>query len=393
MCEAERMIYLDNAATTFHKPDVVVEAVAEAMRTMGNAGRGAHEVSLLTARMIYETREDLANLFGLCRPESSYGDPSGVAFTANSTESLNIAIQGLFQEGDHVITTAMEHNSVLRPLYFMQEKGVELTVIPADKKGRIRYEDFEDAIKENTKAVVCTHASNLTGNLIDIKRTGEICRNHGLLFLVDASQSAGVFPIDMESMGIDVLCFTGHKSLLGPQGIGGLCVRKGVGIRPLVVGGSGVHSYSKTHPAVMPTALEAGTLNGHGIAGLHAALGYIRDYGMDRIREREQMLMELFYEGVRVIPGVTVYGDFEERPRAPIVTLNIGACDSGEAADRLAEEYGILTRAGAHCAPLLHEALGTKDQGAVRFSFSLYNTEEEVREAVEAVRELADGVS
>ncbi len=376
------MIYLDNAATTCHKPEAVIEAVASAMRHMGNAGRGAHEASLDAARIIYETREQLAKLFGLRKP-------SGVAFTANSTESLNMAIQGLFQAGDHVITTAMEHNSVLRPLYLMRERGVELTIVPADQKGKIRYEDFENAVQANTKAIVCTHASNLTGNLIDIERVGSICRKHRLLFVVDASQSAGVFEIDMEAMGIDVLCFTGHKSLMGPQGIGGICVREGVNIRPLVVGGSGVHSYSKTHPGTMPTALEAGTLNGHGIAGLHAALAYLHEVGTGTIRAREQMLMRMFYDGVRKIPEVTVYGDFDEKFRAPIVALNIGSYDSGEVADALASDYGILTRAGAHCAPLMHEALGTKDQGAVRFSFSFHNTEDEVMAAVKAVEELA----
>ena len=386
------MIYLDNAATTVHKPDVVIEAVADAMRHMGNAGRGAHEASLDASRMIYETRGQLAELFGLWKPEKNttpYGSPSGVAFTANSTESLNIAVQGLFAAGDHVITTAMEHNSVLRPLYLMRERGVELTIVPADKKGNLRYEDFETAVQPNTKAIVCTHASNLTGNMVDVGRVGSICKNHHLLLVVDASQSAGVFEIDMEEMGIDVLCFTGHKSLMGPQGIGGICVRDGLGIRPLVVGGSGVRSYLKTHPDTMPTALEAGTLNGHGIAGLHAALAYLREVGTDTIREREQRLMRMFYDGVREIPGVTVYGDFDVKTRAPIVTLNIGSYDSGEVADALASDYGILTRAGAHCAPLMHEALGTKDQGAVRFSFSFFNTEDEVRSAVKAVEELA----
>lgn len=384
------MIYLDNAATTYHKPDVVVNAVADAMRHMGNAGRGAHEASLDASRMIYETREQLAELFGLWKPGGeSCGRPSGVAFTANSTESLNIAIQGLFQPGDHVITTAMEHNSVLRPLYLMRERGVELSIAPADKKGNIRYEDLEHFIRPNTKAIVCTHASNLTGNMIDVERVGGICRNYHLLLIVDASQSAGVFDIDMEKMGIDVLCFTGHKSLMGPQGVGGICVRDGIRIRPLVVGGSGVHSYSKTHPDTMPTALEAGTLNGHGIAGLHAALAYLGEVGSSVIREKEQRLMSLFYHGVKDIPGVTVYGDFDVPLRAPIVTLNIGGYDSGEVSDALAVDYGILTRAGAHCAPLMHEALGTKEQGAVRFSFSFHNTEEEVRTAVKAVEELA----
>lgn len=378
------MIYLDNAATTLHKPDEVIEAVTHAMKHMGNAGRGAHEISLDASRMIYDTREKLSELFGL-------GDPEQVAFTANATESLNTVIKGLFEPGDHVVTTTMEHNSVLRPLYQMEEAGVALTIISADSQGRISYEEMESAIGKETKAIVCTHASNLTGNMTDLKRVGNLCRKYGILLVVDASQSAGVFPVHMQEMGIDVLCFTGHKSLLGPQGTGGICLRKGVRIRPLKSGGSGVHTYLKQHPVEMPVALEAGTLNGHGIAGLCAALDYIRRVGMENIREREAGLMRRFYNGVRVIDGVVVYGDFEAEYRAPIVTINIGDYDSGEVADELAVTYGILTRAGAHCAPLMHEALKTVEQGAVRFSFSYYNTNEEIDKAIQAVREIARG--
>lgn len=378
------MIYLDNAATTLHKPDEVIEAVTHAMKHMGNAGRGAHEISLDASRMIYDTREKLSELFGL-------GDPEQVAFTANATESLNTVIKGLFEPGDHVVTTTMEHNSVLRPLYQMEEAGVALTIISADGQGRISYEEMEAAIGKETKAIVCTHASNLTGNMTDLKRIGNLCRKYGILLVVDASQSAGVFPVHMQEMGIDVLCFTGHKSLLGPQGTGGICLRKGVRIRPLKSGGSGVHTYLKQHPVEMPVALEAGTLNGHGIAGLCAALDYIRRVGMENIREREAGLMRRFYNGVRAIDGVVVYGDFEAEYRAPIVTINIGDYDSGEVADELAVTYGILTRAGAHCAPLMHEALKTVEQGAVRFSFSYYNTNEEIDKAIQAVREIARG--
>lgn len=375
------MIYLDNAATSYQKPEAVYQAVQEAMHHMGNSGRGAHGASLDASRQIYSARELLAELFHAV-------DPSRVAFTANSTESLNMAVFGLFGPGDHVITTMLEHNSVLRPLYLLEETGLELTILSADQKGCICYEDFEKALRPNTRGIVCTHASNLTGNMLDIGRIGRFSREKGLLFVVDASQTAGVFDINMEEMGIDVLCFTGHKGLLGPQGTGGICVRQGVHVRPLIVGGSGVHSYSKSHPADMPTALEAGTLNGHGIAGLYAALCYIRKTGMDQIRERELSLMRRFYDGVRTIPGVTIYGDFTGS-RAPIVSLNIRDYDSGEVADELAYHYEIYTRAGAHCAPLMHRALGTESTGAVRFSMSHFNTEAEIDEAVCAVREIA----
>ena len=378
------MIYMDNAATTIHKPEEVRAAVMAAFDTMGNAGRGASVPALDASRIIYGTREKLARLFHA-------GDPRRIAFTANSTESLNIALKGLFSRGDHVITTVLEHNSVLRPLYECRGNGVELTILGCDGKGRISYEEMEAAVQADTKAVVCTHASNLTGNMTDLERVGTMAKRHGLLFVVDASQTAGVWPIDVEKMQIDVLCFTGHKSLLGPQGTGGMYVREGVHIRPLLSGGSGIDTYNEKHPAEMPTVLEAGTLNGHGIAGLGAALSWIEKTGMDRIRQRELSLMRRFYNGVFRIPGVTVYGDLETEKRAPIVSLNILDYDSSEVSDELSTVYGIVTRPGAHCAPLMHRALGTVEQGAVRFSFSFFNTEEEVDLAADAVRELARG--
>lgn len=377
------MIYLDNAATTYRKPDQVIEAVVAAMKHMGNAGRGAHEGALDASRMIFETRERLADLFGLGMPEQ-------IAFTANSTQSLNIAIQGLFDAGDHVITTVLEHNSVLRPLYLMETRGIELTIAGADAKGRLDYEQVEQAIQPSTKAIVCTHASNLTGNVVDINRIGEICRKHQLLLILDASQSAGFLDIDMTKQHIDVVCFTGHKGLMAPQGIGGIAVGKGLEIRPLVVGGSGIHSYDKTHPNHMPEALEAGTLNGHAIAGLYAALGYLNEYGIEHIRNQELELMWRFYHGVRSIEGVKIYGDFDTDMRAPIVALNLSDYDSAQVADQLQLDYQIAVRAGAHCAPLMHQALGTEQQGAVRFSFSHFNTMAEVDLAVTAIKELAE---
>ena len=376
------MIYFDNAATTLRKPPCVVQAVVEAMGSLGNSGRGVHSGALQASRMIYDTRAALAQLFGAESPER-------IAFTANSTESLNIAIKGLLNPGDHVITTALEHNSVLRPLFEMEDRGVELTILPADPMGNICYEDFEKEIRPNTKAIVTTHGSNLTGNLLAIDRIGAIAKKHGIVYIVDASQTAGVFPIDVQKMHIDILCFTGHKGLLGPQGTGGIYVREGVPLRPLLSGGSGVQTYLRAHPPQMPTALEAGTLNGHGIAGLGAAIRYLQETGLDAIRAKEQELMLAFYETVRQIPGITVYGDFTTSHRCAIVTLNIRDYDSGEVSDALSSEYGIATRPGAHCAPLMHKALGTVEQGAVRFSFSHYNTYEEIKIAVAALQELA----
>ncbi len=377
------MIYFDNAATTLPKPREVIEAVAQAMCSMGNAGRGAHTATLGASRIIYDTREKLAHFFGAESPKQ-------IAFTSNSTEALNTALKGILNPGNHVVTTVLEHNSVLRPLYELEKTGVELTFVGCDEKGMVRYEEIGEAIRENTRAIVCTHASNLTGNLLDIRRIGELARAHGLLFIVDASQTAGVFPIDVRDMKIDILCFTGHKGLMGPQGTGGMYVREGLSVRPLKTGGSGVQTYSREHPKEMPTALEAGTLNGHGIAGLGAAVELLEAAGLDKIRAYEQELMRLFYEGVKEIPGVRVYGDFSQKERCAIVALNIGDYDSAEVSDELLVTYGIATRAGGHCAPLMHKALGTVEQGAVRFSFSWHNTKEEVETAVRAIRELAE---
>ena len=376
------MIYLDNAATTLHKPQQVIGAVVHAMQSMGNCARGTHEEALDAARTVYDARVRLASLFGCPRVDH-------VAFTANSTEALNMAINGLIDPGDHVISTDLEHNSVLRPLYRLEaEHGAELSFVPADKLGNVDYADFERLMKPNTRAVVCTNASNLTGTVLDIERIAKTAHSHGALVIVDASQTAGCWPIDMKKMGIDVLCFTGHKGLMGPQGTGGICVKEGIEIRPFKVGGSGVQSYSRTHPAEYPTRLEAGTLNGHGIAGLGAAAKFISETGVENIHAKERSLMLRFYEGVKNIEGVTVYGDFT-KDKTAIVALNIRDYESGEVSYELSQGYGIATRPGAHCAPRMHKALGTAEVGAVRFSFSFYNTEEEIDEAVRAVAELA----
>ena len=377
------MIYLDNAATTLHKPPAVAEAVKNAILTAGNPSRGAHGVSLSASRMVFETRSKLARLFGCPRADH-------VVFTANSTEALNMAIYGLISPGDHVISTDLEHNSVLRPLYDLQARGAAVDFVPADKTGNIRYADMEALFRPDTRAVVCTHASNLTGNLLDVARISAMAHAHGALLVVDASQTAGAVPIDMAQMGIDVLCFTGHKGLLGPQGTGGLCIRPGVELRPLLRGGTGIHSYDRDQPQEYPARLEAGTLNSHGIAGLNAALDFILERGVQAIGAREHALMRRFYDGVRAVPGVTVYGDFAPQERAAIVALNIRDYDSAEVADALFADYGIAVRAGAHCAPRMHQALGTTAQGAVRFSFSYFNTEAETDAAVRAVRALAE---
>lgn len=376
------MIYLDNAATTLRKPPEVAQVVAAALGSLGNSGRGAYGSALDASRLIYGTREKLAALLGCPRADH-------VCFTANSTEALNIAIAGLFGPGDHVISTDLEHNSVLRPLYRLRAEGGAVDFVPADRRGRLDYRDFERLLTPRTRGVVCTHASNLIGDTVDLTRVAGFCRAHGLALVVDASQTAGVLPLDLAALGASAICFTGHKSLMGPQGTGGLCVGDGVEIRPWKVGGTGVQSFSETQPDAYPTRLEAGTLNGHGIAGLSAALDFLLSVGPDAVHARESALSRRFYEQVRALPGVTLYGNYELETRAPIVTLNLGSRDSAEVSDELAQRFGVATRPGAHCAPRLHRALGTEEQGAVRFSWSYFNTEEETDAAAEAVRTLA----
>ena len=377
------MIYMDNAATTMHKPQEVIDAVVSAMSSMGNAGRGASEAALSASRIIYDTREGLAKLFGAENARQ-------IAFTSNSTESLNIAIKGILDPGDHVITTVLEHNSVLRPLYEMEKKGTELSVIGCNEKGMPDIAAMEAAIKENTKMIVCTNGSNLTGNYVDVAVIGKMAHKHGLIFVVDASQTAGVFPIDVQKMDIDILCFTGHKGLLGPQGTGGLCVRKGVEIQPLLSGGSGILTFEKEQPSAMPVRLEAGTLNTHGLAGLLAGVRYLMEEGRRKeFQEKELRLADLFYRELKDCPEFFFYGDPDGELRAPVLSLNLGSEDSGEVSDWLFQEYGICTRPGGHCAPLMHRFFHTEKQGMVRFSFSHGNTEEEVYRAAAALKEMS----
>ena len=318
------MIYLDNAATTLYKPQEVDAAILDALHTAGNPGRGAHEPTLHASRLVYAAREALAELFHA-------PDPACIAFTANATGALNTALCGLLGPGDHVITTVCEHNSVLRPLYRLRTQGVQLSFAGVDAKGRLQYEKWEELVRPNTRALVVTGASNVTGNCTDLAKAAAFAHRHGLLLIVDAAQTAGAQSIDVQALGVDVLCFTGHKALLGPQGTGGLCVAPGVEIRPWCVGGTGVQTFLEKQPMQYPTRLEAGTRNGHGIAGLLAAVQFIRRTGLETIRAHELALARRFYEGVRTVPGVTVYGDFSTWERAPVVSLNIGDYESSEA--------------------------------------------------------------
>lgn len=378
------MIYLDNAATTMHKPQAVIDAVTQAMRSLGNAGRGATSGALDAARTIHACRAKLARLLGCPRADH-------VCFTPNSTAALNTVINGVVRPGDRVVTTVLEHNSVLRPLNRLAaEQGVTVEHAGCDANGVLDYDELEQLVMPGTRAVVVTHASNVTGNAVDIARVSAIAHAADALVIVDASQSAGTAKIDMDAMGLDVVCFTGHKGLMGPQGTGGLAVAEGVDVAPWAMGGTGVHSFDALQPLEWPTRLEAGTLNGHGIAGLSAGLDFIEAQGgVEAIAAHERSLAERFLAGVREIPGIALYGAFDQPVRSAIVSLNVGDIDSAEISDALMQGWGIATRPGAHCAPLMHRALGTERQGIVRFSFGYFNTDEEVDTAIDALRDLA----
>lgn len=378
------MIYLDNAATTMRKPQTVIDAVVQAMCSLGNAGRGATSGALDAARTIHGCRAKLARLLGCPRADH-------VCFTPNSTAALNTVINGVVRPGDHVVTTVLEHNSVLRPLNRLAtEQGVTVEHAGCDANGVLDYDELERLVTPGTRAVVVTHASNVTGNAVDVARVAAMAHAAGALVIIDASQSAGTAHIDMQAMGLDAVCFTGHKGLMGPQGTGGLAVAEGIDVAPWAMGGTGVHSFDSLQPLEWPTRLEAGTLNGHGIAGLSAGLDFIEAQGgVEEIAARERALAERFLAGVREIPGIALYGAFDQPARSAIVSLNVGDIDSAEISDELMQGWGIATRPGAHCAPLMHRALGTERQGVVRFSFGYFNTDEEVDTAIDALCDLA----
>lgn len=377
------MIYLDNAATTLKKPDCVVEAVTYALKNCGNYSRGVNSASLNAARIICDTRDILSKLFNI-------SDSSRIAFTYNATESLNLAIKGLLKKDDHVITTYMEHNSVLRVLYEMKESyGISIDFISLDDSYNLNYDEIEKKIKKNTKAIITTHASNVTGNVVDIKRIGEIAKKNNLIYIVDAAQSAGNINIDVINQKIDILCFTGHKSLYGPQGTGGIYVSDKINLKPLKSGGGGVETFNKKMPDKMPMHLEAGTINCHGLAGLLAGVSFICDTSIDTIRKKEIELMELFLDEIKKIKSIKIYGDYSNiNNHSPIVSINIADYDSSVVGDYLSREFDIAVRTGGHCAPLMHNMMGTTNRGVIRFSFSYFNTEEEIIKTIKAIKSI-----
>jgi len=379
------IIYFDNAATSWPKPPGTIAAMQNYLQNIGGSpGRSGHRLSIEVARIIFDTREKLAQLFNV-------SNPLRIILTRNATEALNIAVFGYLKQGDHAITSGMEHNSVMRPLRAMEKRGVGITVVPCDIDGLIDPGHIAGAIKKNTKAIFITNASNVTGTIMPVSDIGRIAREHGLVFCVDAAQTAGCYPIDVVEMNIDLLAFTGHKSLLGPSGTGGLYIREGLekSIEPICVGGTGSRSEVEEQPDFMPDRYEAGTPNTVGIAGLKAGVEFVLSKGVDQIKNKEEKLVKMFMEGVSDLPGIILYGQESVARRTPVVSFNIAGMDPAAVALELDEHFGIMSRSGLHCAPAAHKTIGTYPMGTVRFSFSYFNMEEQIISSIEALRKIS----
>jgi len=379
------VIYLDNAATSFPKPKTVYQNVVKAMTKFGaNPGRGSHAMAIEGAKVIYETRELLAQLFNI-------DDPLRVIFTFNATDGLNLAIKGLLKPGDHVIVTSMEHNSVLRPVMELQKKGVENTIVSCETDGKVNVVDIENAIKSNTKLIVTTHVSNLTGTIFPIEKIGKMCKKHQITYLLDASQSAGVLDIDVKKCNIDFLAFPGHKGLLGPQGTGALLINSDVQMDQLKEGGTGSESSNLSQPNFYPDKFEAGTPNLPGIAGLNSGLKYVMNRGTKSIYSHEKKLLDLFIDEMKKNDKIQIYGPEDINDRCGVVPINIIGVDSSEVAYLLDTKYDIAVRPGLHCAPLAHKTIGTENIGAVRFSVGPFNKKSDILLAVKALNEISEG--
>ncbi len=376
------MIYLDNAATSFPKPEDVYRQMDECMRQYGaNPGRSGHRLALEAGRAIYRTREALSKLFNI-------DNPMGIVFTSNATEALNLGIKGLLKEGDHVVTSSMEHNSVARPLTVLRAKGVDTTFVQCDDKGMLDPEQVDKAIKKNTALIVITHASNVTGTLMPIRDIGRLANKKGIPFMVDAAQTAGVYSIDVKEDHIDMLAFPGHKGLLGPQGTGGLYISDGLDIVPMKEGGTGSRSEDLSQPTMLPDRYESGTPNTVGIVGLGAGIRYILDKGTKDIMNDEEQLTEMLLEGFRKIKGIRVYGPGKPRLQTGVVSINVLDKDAGEISYILDKAYDIATRPGLHCAPLAHRTIGTLKRGTLRFSLGVFNTPSDIETAIKAMEEI-----
>lgn len=374
------MIYVDNAATTFPKPKIVTDKIMEcSLGYAGNPGRSGHKLAMKMDLEIYETREKICKLIN--------GTESlNVIFTFNATDSLNLAIKGVLEKGDHVVTTSMEHNSVLRPLNQLRKDGIiDLSIVYADKQGYVEPQKIFDAVTPQTKLIVTTHMSNVFGTIVDIKSIGEFCKENNILYLVDAAQSIGVLDIDVQDMNIDLLAFPGHKALFGPMGTGALYIKEGIKVKPLRQGGTGSYSHSIDQPDLYPDSLESGTPNGVGIIALRKGIDFINEVGIDNIRNHEISLKNHFIDLLKDNDDIILYGTLDDRQGA-VVSLNVKDMDSSEVSYILSDEFDIYTRPGFHCAPLAHKSLGTDELGAIRFSFGYFNTIKEVEECVNALK-------
>jgi len=382
------MIYFDNAATSWPKPPGVAEAMTRFLAEIGaNPGRAAHRRAIESGRVLYEAREAVCELFNA-------PDPLRVVFGLNVTDALNLALRGLLRPGDHVITSSMEHNSVMRPLRALESGGVEVTVVRCSPEGLLDPADVEAAVRPHTKMVVLNHASNVVGTLLPVGEVGALCRARGLLLLVDAAQTGGAYPIDVQADQIDLLAFTGHKSLGGPMGTGGLIVGERVNekeIEPLRRGGTGSRSEYEQQPDFLPDLCESGTPNVVGLAGLEAGVRWVLKQGVEAVRAHEVALTQRLIDGLRAIPGLTVYGTLDAERQTATVSFNIAGMEPSEAGLRLDDEYGIMCRVGLHCAPAAHRTIGTFPDGTVRFGLGVFNTMDEVEMALDAVAELAEG--
>lgn len=376
-------IYMDNAATTYPKPEMVYEKMDSYLRDIGvSAGRGAYQRALKADRLLFHTRRALGELFGA-------EEISRIVFTKNSTESLNLALKGLLKRGDHVITSSMEHNAMVRPLAALKKKrGIEVTSIPCSLEGHIGLDHVESAIKESTRLIAITHASNLLGAIAPLREIASLAKNYNLLTLVDTAQTAGSIPIHVEDMGINLLAFTGHKGLYGPPGTGGLYVGPGIQLEPLLEGGTGGDSYREEMPDHLPDALEAGTLNMSGLVGLGAGVEFILKTGLETIREKERSLTKKLLLGLMDMEGVEIYGPLKAEERAALVSFNLKEKASHEVAYLLDQLFGIMVRAGLHCAPQAHQIIGTEKRGAVRVGLSYFNQEEEVEILLKALKKI-----
>jgi len=379
------IIYFDNSATTLKKPPSVADAVSFAINNFGNAGRSFYEAASLAGREIYATRMEIAKLIGC-------DEPLRVAFTSSATESLNLVLGGLVRESDHTVTTTLEHNSVLRPLYLT---GCNLNFWDCDMLGNLDTEMLERIITPKTRFLICTHGSNVTGNVNDVRTIYEICKTFDITFVLDIAQTFGQIPVDMDMA--DVFCFTGHKGLYGPQGTGGIVVSERFDSRfdfeITKTGGAGISSFSRFQSKFVPDVFEVGTLNSHSLYGLQKGVTFVNDTEITTIYEKTASLANMFYNGVKTLRNVKIYGDLTATTRLPVISLNIDGLNSSELAERLYSNYDIATRSGIHCAPLLHKRFGTADIGMVRFSFSYFNTEDEVERSISAMSEISNGIA